>query len=40
MTGNRNPVMHLLGWLFFDRAVGKDFEKGLAALKSEAERPG
>ena len=38
MTGRRNPVMGLLGRLYFDRAVAKDFDKGLAALKSEAER--
>lgn len=38
MTGHRNPVMGLLGKLFFDRAIGGDFERGLAALKAAAER--
>jgi hypothetical protein len=38
MTGRRNPVMSLMGKLFFDKAIGADFEKGLAALKAEAER--
>lgn len=39
MTGNRNAVMHLLGKAYFDQAVGRDFEKGLARLKAAAERP-
>jgi hypothetical protein len=38
MTGKRNPVMSLAGRLFFDKAIGADFEKGLASLKAEAER--
>ena len=38
MTGTRNPVMGLAGRLFVDKAIGKDFDKGLAALKQEAER--
>lgn len=38
MTGRRNPLMQLMGRLFFDKAIGKDFEKGLAALKVAAER--
>jgi hypothetical protein len=38
MEGRRNPVMSLAGRLFFDKAIGGDFEKGLAALKQEAER--
>jgi hypothetical protein len=38
MTGRRNPVMSLMGRLFFDKAIGADFEKGLASLKAEAER--
>ena len=38
MTGERNPVMSLMGRLFFDKAIGADFEKGLASLKAEAER--
>lgn len=39
MSGDRNPVMHLLGKLYFDRAVGRDFEKGLARLRTAAESP-
>ena len=27
-----------MGKLFFDKAIGKDFDKGLAALKHEAEQ--
>ncbi len=38
MTGTRNPVMSLMGRLFFDKAVGRDFERGLASLKRQAER--
>ncbi len=38
MTGTRNPVMGLMGRLFFDKAIGRDFERGLASLKAEAER--
>ena len=38
MTGRRSAVMGLMGILFFDTATGKDFEKGLAAPKREAER--
>lgn len=37
MTGQRNPVMSLAGKLFFDKAIGKDFERGLASLKAAAE---
>jgi hypothetical protein len=37
MTGRRNPVMQLAGRAFFDRAIGKDFEKGLSRLKAAAE---
>lgn len=37
MSGQRNPLMAVLGKLFFDKAIGKDFDKGLAALKAEAE---
>jgi hypothetical protein len=40
MTGDRNPVMQLAGRLFFDKAIGKDFDKGLARLKAAAESPG
>jgi hypothetical protein len=39
MTGERNPVMSLMGRLFFDKAIGKDFDRGLASLKAAAERP-
>ena len=38
MAGSRGFVMGLLGTLFFDKAIGADFEKGLASLKREAER--
>lgn len=37
MTGDRNPVMQLIGKLFFDKQIGKDFDKGLARLKTAAE---
>ena len=37
MTGRRGPVMSLMGKLFFDKAIGKDFEKGLGRLKGAAE---
>ena len=37
MTGEQNPAMRLLGRLFFDKAIARDFERGLAALKAEAE---
>jgi hypothetical protein len=39
MTGSRSAIMSLAGRLFFDKAIGHDFEKGLAALKQESERP-
>jgi hypothetical protein len=38
ITGRRNVVMSLMGKLFFDKSIGKDFERGLAALKRESER--
>lgn len=38
MTGTRGALMGLMGKLFFDKVIGKDFHKGLASLKSEAER--
>jgi hypothetical protein len=38
MAGSRSPVMSLAGKLFFDKAIGGDFDRGLAALKQEAER--
>jgi carbon monoxide dehydrogenase subunit G len=37
MTGTRGVVMGLMGKLFFDKAIGKDFDKGLAQLKAAAE---
>lgn len=37
MTGQRNRLMAVLGRLFFDKQVGKDFERGLAALRRVAE---
>jgi hypothetical protein len=37
MSGRRSPLMSLAGALFFDKAIGKDFERGLAALKARAE---
>jgi hypothetical protein len=38
MAGSRSAIMSLAGRLFFDKAIGGDFDKGLAALKREAER--
>ena len=38
MTGRRSAVMSAMGKLFFDKAIGKDFDKGLAALKRESEK--
>ena len=38
MTGTRSAIMGLMGKLFFDKAIGADFEKGLASLKQEAEQ--
>ena len=38
MTGERSAIMSVMGRLFFDKSIGNDFEKGLAALKQEAER--
>ena len=38
MTGSRNAVMSVAGKLFFDRAIAKDFDRGLAGLKARAER--
>jgi len=38
MTGERNPIMSLMGKLYFDNAIAKDFDKGLASLKAAAER--
>lgn len=38
MTGRRNAVMSVAGKLLFDKAIRKDFDRGLASLKREAER--
>jgi hypothetical protein len=37
MSGRRGVLMSLAGRLFFDRSVGKDFDRGLASLKAAAE---
>jgi hypothetical protein len=37
MTGTRNPLMQVLGKLFFDKKIAQDFEKGLADLKTVVE---
>jgi hypothetical protein len=37
MTGERNLVFAVMGKLYFDKAIRKDFDKGLAALKVAAE---
>lgn len=37
MSGRRNVLLAVLGKLFFDGMIGKDFEKGLAKLKAAAE---
>lgn len=37
MSGERNVLLALMGKLFFDKAIGKDFEKGLGKLKVLAE---
>lgn len=37
MSGERNLAFAVLGRLFFDRAIAKDFDKGLAKLKAAAE---
>lgn len=37
MTGHRSWLMSLMGRLFFDKAIGGDFEQGLSRLKSAAE---
>ena len=38
MAGTRSAIMAVMGKLFFDKAIGADFEKGLASLKQESER--
>lgn len=37
MTGERGALMGVMGKLYFDKAVGKDFDRGLAQLKATAE---
>jgi hypothetical protein len=37
MSGDRNIVMTVLGKLYFDKAIAKDFDKGLASIKGLAE---
>lgn len=37
MTGRRGLFMTVAGRLFFDRAIAKDFDRGLAQLKSVSE---
>ena len=37
MSGKRNVVLAVMGKLFFDGMIGRDFEKGLARLKAAAE---
>ncbi|MCE5291433.1 MAG: SRPBCC family protein [Nocardiaceae bacterium] len=37
MSGERNLLFAILGKLLFDKAIGKDFDKGLASLKELAE---
>ena len=37
MTGERNIVFAVMGKLFFDNAIQKDFDRGLVALKAAAE---
>ncbi len=37
MTGDRNLLMTVLGKIFFDKAIAKDFDRGLAKLKAVAE---
>ena len=38
MTGTRSAIMSVAGKLVFDKAIGKDFDRGLADLKTQAER--
>ena len=37
MSGTRNVLLAVMGKLFFDGMIGKDFDKGLAKLKAVAE---
>ena len=38
MSGQRNLLMQIMGKLYFDKAIGKDFDRGLADLKASAEQ--
>ena len=38
MSGHRNVLLAAMGKAFFDKAIAKDFDRGLASLKAEAER--
>jgi len=38
MTGTRSAIMSVAGKLYFDKAIAKDFDRGLADLKTQAER--
>ena len=38
MSGQRNVAFAVMGRLFFDKAIAKDFRKGLASLKAAAEQ--
>lgn len=41
MSGRRNIAFEVLGRLFLDKAIAKDFDRGLARLKATVEgRPG
>lgn len=37
MSGTRNVLLAVMGKLFLDNAIGKDFDRGLAKLKAAAE---
>ncbi len=37
MSGTRNVLLAMMGKLFFDAMIAKDFDKGLAKLKAAAE---
>lgn len=37
MSGDRTLLFTIMGKLFFDKAIAKDFDKGLASLKEIAE---
>jgi hypothetical protein len=37
MSGERNVLLAVMGTLFFDKMIGKDFDRGLANLKAVAE---